>query len=132
PEHPRRRDEHDADRTESPILELDSRAEDSDADEGQGELGPGEPAHGPATPPALGIGGSSSAPASSSGTSSTIRSNAVENTLPCAAVLSDIVPPPSRAPCKRKLSACRFGSSNRSTGPVITSLKCSAMRSFVS
>ena len=39
------------------------------------------------------------------------RSNAVENTLPWASVLSEIVPPPSRAPCSRKLSAPRLGSS---------------------
>src|SRR4029079_17966012 len=87
PEHPRRRDEHDADRAQTPILELDSRSEDGDADEGQSELGPGEPAHGPATPPALGIGGRSSAPASSSGTASTIPRNAAANHLPCACAL---------------------------------------------
>ena len=46
-----------------------------------------------------------------------MRSSAVENTLPCASVLSDSVPPPSSAPCSRKLSALRFGSSNRSTPP---------------
>ena len=44
----------------------------------------------------------------------------VENTFPCASVLSDRVPPPSRAPCRRKFSAHRFGSSKRSTEPVIS------------
>ena len=56
---------------------------------------------------------------------------AVEKTLPCASVLSDNVPPPSSAPCRRKLSACRLGSSNRSTSPVITPEKCCATRSRV-
>ena len=36
--------------------------------------------------------------ASASGTSSVIRRSAVENTLPCASVFNDNVPPPSRAP----------------------------------
>ena len=57
--------------------------------------------------------------ASASGTSSTIRSSAVEKTLPCASVLSESVPPPSSAPCSRKFSALRFGSSKRSTSPSI-------------
>ena len=63
--------------------------------------------------------------ASSSGTSRTRRSSAVENTLPCASVLSESVPPPSSAPCSRKLSAPRFGSSKRSTSPVMSPSKCS-------
>src|ERR1700737_3548972 len=57
--------------------------------------------------------------ASGSGTSMTIRSNAVENTFPCASVLRERVPPPASAPCSRKLSAFRFGSSKRSTSPSI-------------
>ena len=40
-------------------------------------------------------------------------------TFPCASVLSESVPPPSSAPCSRKLSALRLGSSKRSTPPVI-------------
>src|SRR6185503_12523799 len=56
-------------------------------------------------------------------TSIVIRSSAVENTFPCASVLSEIVPPPSSAPCSRKFSAWRLGSSKRSTGPLIMPLK---------
>src|SRR3954464_12595495 len=48
--------------------------------------------------------------ASASGMSMIIRSSAVEKTFPCASVLRESVPPPSRAPCKRKLSALRLGS----------------------
>src|SRR3954469_6954486 len=69
--------------------------------------------------------------ASASGTSIIIRNSAVEYTLPCASVLSDNVPPPSSAPCSRKLSAFRFGSSKRSTSPSIIPRKCSATRSTV-
>src|SRR5205807_3207149 len=64
-------------------------------------------------------------------TSIAIRSRAVEKTLPWASVLREIVPPPSSAPCSRKFRAWRFGSSKRSTGPLITPLKCRATRAAV-
>src|SRR4051812_45888979 len=69
--------------------------------------------------------------ASASGTSIIIRNSAVEKTFPCASVLRESVPPPSSAPCKRKLSALRLGISYRSTSPVITPRKCSRTRSRV-
>src|SRR5439155_18135764 len=75
--------------------------------------------------------GSPSFLASESGTSIVIRRSAVENTLPCASVFRDNVPPPSSAPCNRKLRAPRFGSSKRSTSPVMTPLKCRATASRV-
>src|SRR6185437_473361 len=65
------------------------------------------------------------------GTLICMRSRAVENTFPCASVLSEMVPPPSSAPCNRKLSAFRFGSSKRSTDPVITPLKWRRTRAAV-
>src|SRR5256885_7331497 len=65
------------------------------------------------------------------GASTVIRNRAVENTFPCASVFSEMVPPPSSAPCSRKLSAYRLGSSKRSTGPEITPLKCRATRAAV-
>src|SRR5690606_34470427 len=65
------------------------------------------------------------------GTVSSMRSIAVEKVLPCASVMSGTVPPPSSAPCNRKLSALRFGSSYRSTSPLIISAKCSRTRSAV-
>src|SRR4029077_19972293 len=57
------------------------------------------------------------------GSSTTRRNSAVENTFPWASVLSEMVPPPSNAPCSRKFNARKFGSSNRSTGPVTIPLK---------
>src|SRR5436305_7739252 len=75
--------------------------------------------------------GAPSRRASASGMSIVIRNSAVEKTFPCASVLRESVPPPSSAPCKRKLSALRLGSSYRSTSPVITPRKCSATRSRV-
>src|SRR5205807_9390320 len=62
--------------------------------------------------------------------SSDLRS-AVENTFPWASVLSEMVPPPSSAPCSRKFRAWRLGSSYRSTGPEIMPLKCRATRAAV-
>src|SRR5439155_1512373 len=44
-------------------------------------------------------------------TSISMRSNAVDSTFPWASVLSEMVPPPSSAPCSRKFNAMRFGSS---------------------
>src|ERR1043165_1723494 len=55
--------------------------------------------------------------ASASLSSISIRSNAVEKVFPCASVINDKVPPPPRLSCNRKLSAPRFGNSNRSTSP---------------
>ncbi len=55
--------------------------------------------------------------ASSSGTSISMRRSAVEKVLPCASVIKESVPPPSRLSCKRKLSTPRFGNSKRSTAP---------------
>src|SRR6266852_1662613 len=69
--------------------------------------------------------------ASSSVISISILNSAVENVLPCASVISDNVPPPPRLSCKRKLSAPRFGSSNRSTCPLQIPLKCSFTRAAV-
>src|SRR5450432_3107569 len=60
---------------------------------------------------AAGAAGRPSFFARSSGMSSTMRSMAVENTLPCASIFNDMVPPPSSAPCRRKFSAWRLGSS---------------------
>ena len=60
------------------------------------------------------------------GSSTTRRSSAVESTLPWASVLSEMVPPPSKAPWSKKFNACKLGSSNRSTVPVIMPLKCRA------
>src|SRR2546425_7313646 len=64
-------------------------------------------------------------------TSISMRRSAVEKTLPCASVFREIVPPPSSAPCSRKFSAERLGSSKRSTLPVIMPLKCRATRAAV-
>src|SRR5690349_21886067 len=64
------------------------------------------------------------------GTGTSIRKSAVEYTFPCASVLSEMVPPPSSAPCRRKLSAFKFGSSNLST-PLTMPLKCRATRGAV-
>src|SRR5438067_8884382 len=60
-----------------------------------------------------------------------IRSSAVEKVFPCASVISDRVPPPPRLSCKRKFSAPRFGSSNRSTSPWEMPVKCFLTRSAV-
>src|SRR5437870_4349509 len=65
------------------------------------------------------------------GSSSSRRRSAVENTFPWASVLSEMVPPPSSAPCSRKFRAWRLGSSYRSTGPEIMPLKCRATRAAV-
>ena len=56
--------------------------------------------------------------ATSSGTSISMRSRAVLNTFPCASVIRETVPPPSRAPWRRKFTAQRLASSKRSTGPL--------------
>src|ERR1051325_1540371 len=69
--------------------------------------------------------------ASSPSTSISIRSNAVENVLPCASVINESVPPPPRLSCRRKLSALRLGSSNRSTSPLQIPRKCSLTRAAV-
>src|SRR5688572_16499113 len=69
--------------------------------------------------------------ASPSGTSRVIRRRAVENTLPCASVFSESVPPPSSAPWRRKFSAFRLGSSKRTTGPSISPSKWRATASRV-
>src|SRR5260370_38988164 len=45
------------------------------------------------------------------GTSTSMRNSAVENTLPCASLLSDTVPPPSNGPSSRKIKAYELGSS---------------------
>src|SRR5260370_38559091 len=45
------------------------------------------------------------------GTSTSMRNSAVENTLPCAAVLSETEPPPSSAPWSRKFKAYKLGTS---------------------
>src|SRR5438445_159781 len=65
------------------------------------------------------------------GSSSSRRRSAVENTFPWASVLSEMVPPPSSAPCSRKFRAWRLGSSYRSTGPEIMPLKCRATHAAV-
>src|SRR5690606_29315818 len=49
--------------------------------------------------------------ATSSGTSISMRSMAVERVFPCASVFSETVPPPPSELWSRKLSACRLGSS---------------------
>ena len=64
------------------------------------------------------------------GTGISIRSSAVEYTLPWASVFREIVPPPSSASCRRKFSALRLGSSKRST-PLTMPLKCRATRAAV-
>src|SRR5262245_34432125 len=53
--------------------------------------------------------------AMAAGTGISNLSIAVEYTFPCASVLSEMVPPPSSAPCNRKLRALRLGRTNRST-----------------
>src|SRR5262249_39820678 len=68
--------------------------------------------------------------ASATGTGISILSSAVEYTLPWASVFNEIVPPPSSASWRRKLSACRLGSSKRST-PLTMPLKCFATRATV-
>src|SRR5690606_34055189 len=73
----------------------------------------------------------SSARTTSSGTSPSMRSSAVENVLPCASVISETVPPPSSASCNRKFSAYRLGSSYRSTSPFTIEPKCCFTRSAV-
>src|SRR5437868_2326248 len=68
---------------------------------------------------------------SSSEISMYILNSAVENVFPCASVIKDTVPPPSRLSCRRKFNAPRFGSSNLSTSPLTIPLKCSLTRASV-
>src|SRR5690348_13677566 len=62
------------------------------------------------------------------GISICIARSAAPKVLPCASVRSETVPPPPRAPCNRKFSAPRLGSSKRSTGPSTKSPKCALTR----
>src|SRR5687767_11762493 len=125
--HPAQRDSYREKRDRRPAQRLrtaaDSKCEQNRCDQGEGYLRHRHGGHHELINP--------SASASASGTSRVILNSAVEKTLPCASVLSESVPPPSSAPCRRKLSAFRFGSSNRTTGPSIAPAKWAATRSFV-